>query len=148
MKLLPIFFSTLCFSNGVYDMNFLRGKWFSIFETNATSYFHVKDSSIYAVMDTAKVRMDVTRIWKEDGMMKLHVQDLKILSTPKNMNIFDFRVYSFIRVLMKHGMNLHLEHLPNSTTVVHWAVEEEDTVKRTVHHKGEVSLFRKEVEDL
>ena len=145
MKILPVFFSTLCFSNGVYDMNLLRGKWTSIFDTNATSYFHVKDSSIYAITDNAQVRMDVKRVWKENGLVKLHAEDLKILSSPKHMNIFDFRIYSFIRVLMKHGMTLQLEHLHNMTTIVHWTVE--DNVKKRVHHKGEVSLCRKEMDD-
>lgn len=138
MKILNIIFWSLCFQRGGCDLSLLQGKWRSITDLNDSSYFHVKDTSIFAVRENAKLSMDITNFKKEKNILQLQMNNLKIHHAPLYLNVFDLRVFSFMRTLMKHGMTLHFSTLPNATMIVRWSVSEKDKTK--ILHEGKIMV--------
>jgi hypothetical protein len=138
MRVLNILFGTLCFQGGSGDLSFLRGKWKGLMNQNDSSYFHVKDNSIYAIRENAKLSMDIKFVKKQNDVLHLNLNNLKIHSVPVMLSVFDYRVVNFVRRLMKHGMTLEFSTLPNTTLVVSWKIHHSEDNK--VIQEGEVML--------
>ena len=140
MKLKNIIFWGLCFQRGGCDISHLTGRWKSPLDTSDTSYFQVKESAIFAIRPDAKVSMDIRNIKKNNNIIELEMDNLKVHHAPLYLNVFDFRVLRFVRHLMKHGLTLEFSTLPNSTVVVNWRVEEKN--KDIILQQGNLCLSK------
>lgn len=140
MKLKNIIFGVMCFQRGVCDLSFLKGKWGSTVKSENSSYFHVKDSSIYAIREDSKVSMDIKKFEKNGSLLKLEMNNFKVHSAPLFLNVFDYRVIRFVRNLMKYGISLEFATLPNSSLVVNWKVHAND--KENVIQEGKLYLSK------
>lgn len=128
MKFTNIIFWAMCFQKCGCDFSSLHGKWKPALELSNNSYFHVKDSSIYAIKENAKLSMDIRNFKKNDNIMQLQLDNLQVHHAGIYLSMFDYRVIRFVRRLMKHGMTLEFSTLPDSTLSVTWKIHENGVI--------------------
>ena len=142
MKLVKLFVcSFLCFQQGQCDLSsFFKGRWATAAESKGRdpSYFHVKDSSIFAIKKNAKLSMDIKNIVQHptNHTIQFQMTNLRIHSVPMVFNVMDYKILSALRLLMKHGLTLEFHVLSSQSIMVHWTISEKDRV----HQKGQLTL--------
>lgn len=126
-----LFCSLLCFQHGHSDIPFLRGRWVAGSKDDVSSYFQVRNSSIYAIKKNAKLSMDIKNIQhRPDRTVEFEMANLRIHSVPMVFNVLDYKIVAVLRLLMKHGVTLEFQRLSSSSIVVNWTIREKD---RTLH---------------
>lgn len=143
-------YSIMCFQGTHCDFPFFKGRWSSssnveqsssssiitnnhentIDTSSSTPYFQFKDSKLFAVRDNAKLSMDIKNIGRsnENNHLQFQLANLKVHSVPLYFSIFDYRIVSFVRLLMKHGLTIEFHSISKDDLVVKWIVRDNDRV--------------------
>lgn len=130
--------SLLCFQQGQCDLSsFFKGRWIAGSKDRDSSYFQVKNSSIFAIKKNAKLSMDIKNIQhRPDQTVQFEMANLRIHSIPMVFNVMDYKIVSVLRLLMKHGLTLEFHNMSPSSVVVHWTIRD----KENVLQKGRLTL--------
>lgn len=139
MKFNTIFLWTLCFQRVGSDLSPFHGKWRGLTTNNTPSlpYFQIHPTTVYAIHDDAKVSMDVKSFQDKSTHIHLEMHNLRVHKAPLNLHLMDYRILRLVRLLMKHGLNLHVVSLTKSEITVRWVIGDPHPLET-----GEVHLQR------
>ena len=88
--------------------------------------------------------MDIKNFKKNNNLLQIQMDNLRVHSAPLYLSLFDYRVLRFIRVLMKHGMTLEFASLPDQTLMVKWKIQETMANKTLQEGKLYLSKFHRD----